>query len=522
MDPHLLLVLIAAIVVGGICKSRDINSAIPLIVAGFAIDGLIPKTAEELLNPELILTLILAPLVFAAGLASSAVDLRQVRRSVLLLAVVLVVLTTAAVGGVAAALVSLPLAAACAFGAAVAPTDAVAAKAVADRSGLPRRVTLIIEGESLANDGTALTILRVAVAATTAGAITALAAGKILVLAVVGGVLLGALGGFAISWAMRMAKEPVVANAILLLAPFGLYELSEALGGSGLLTLVIAGVWIAHATWAGSGYQARLQAMSVWSLVTFLLESFAFVLVGVEFLDTYNKIIEPNALTIGFYALLLTAVIFIVRVAFMSLWFLAGPRIAPNSFSDRRRTAREFVAIGLLGVRGPVSVLAAFSLPETFPQRDLLLLLTFAIVVLSLCGTFASAPIIRQLNLDTETEEQHLHSARVAVAKAALKRLDEIVEEAGLDGEAVPENVAQRLRSLAVRRLDSLSSTPERASVAVDQVKSSRRLQRAMLQAERDELRRLQVERHTPGDIVRQLTHELDLREAALGQSGRG
>lgn len=151
---------------------------------------------------------------------------------------------------------------------------------MASKIGLPSRVQLVIEGESLANDGTALTILRVATVAAVTGSVTLLDSSKILVLAVVGGIAVGALGGWLISLLIRVAREPIVGNAILLLTPFVVYELSEELGGSGLLSVVITGVWIAHTTSVKGNYRMRLQADSIWGLITFILECFAFVLVG--------------------------------------------------------------------------------------------------------------------------------------------------------------------------------------------------------------------------------------------------
>lgn len=516
------LIVSVAIVVGAFCKSRDINPALPLIAAGFMLAWIIPGNVTEFFDPELVLTLMLAPLVFAAGLASSAVDLRGVRRSVLLLAVVLVVLTTAIIGGVTSLFIpALPIAAALALGAALAPTDAVAASTVAKKSGLPRDVTLVIEGESLANDGTALTILRVALVAVAVGSVTLVQASGILLLAVLGGVAVGAAGGWLVSWLMKVAVEPVVANAILLFAPFVLYEISEKIGGSGLLTVVIAGVWIAHATGAGPAYQARLQAASVWSLITFGLESLAFVIVGVAFLDTESLIQEPAKWQIVLFSIALTVALLVTRGIFMAGWFLTGPKLTREVFADPRRKAKEFVAIALLGVRGPVSVLAVLSFPLDFPKRDLILTVTFAVVTLSLCSSFLASPIITRLHLNKETEEEALLVTRIAVGRAALKRLDEIVLDAESNGDPIPDKIARRLRSVAVRRVDSLQAAPERAVLAGDLLRIQRRLQRSMLHAERRELHRLASERSTPGDIVQKLTYELDVREAALGQHGK-
>ena len=318
-----------------------------------------------------------------------------------------------------------------------------------------------------------------------------------------------------------MYKRQVVANAILLLAPFALYEFSERIGGSGLLTVVVAGVWIAHSTGKGSAYRSRLQAVSVWSLITFLLESFAFIVVGVEFLDTASVVTFPDRWELALMSVALTAALLITRGLFMAGWFAIGPTFAPRKFADRKGTAKEFAAIGLLGVRGPVSVLAALSFPLDFPYRNLLLTLTFGVVVLSLLLSLFVTPVIQALHLTTETDAEALRAARIAVSRAALRQLDEDVLEAERLGHPVPEKMERRLRSTAVRRVDSLQASPEQAQAAGNQLRTQRDLQRSMLHAERAELHRLRVDRHAPGHIIAKLTHELDVREAALGQPGR-
>jgi len=524
VDSTAFALLIVALAVGSVCKYRRINPALPLIAAGLIFDYFVPDVITELPDPEFILTLVLAPLVFAAALASSALDLRRIRRSVLLLAVVLVVITTVVVGVVASAtLAALTLASACALGAILAPTDAVAAASVASKIGLPSRVQLVIEGESLANDGTALTILRVATVAAVTGSVTLLDSSKILVLAVVGGIAVGALGGWLISLLIRVAREPIVGNAILLLTPFVVYELSEELGGSGLLSVVITGVWIAHTTSVKGNYRMRLQADSIWGLITFILECFAFVLVGAEFFDTYNRVQEPGWGALIALAVALTLLITAIRFLFMGGWFLLGPKLSPDKFTDRRGTGKEFIAIALLGVRGPISVLAAFSIPvatdtgEGFPGRDLILCVTFAVVIVSLLFSFLGSPIIRRLKLTSRTDRESLHAARLASARAALRRFDELVAQADSDGEPLDPSLVEVMRAQTARRVAALKGGTENSehSAAVFLV-SREQIRQSMLEAEREELARLRSDKQLSGEVFKSLTKELDMREQAI------
>ena len=527
MDSHAFFLLILALGVGSVCRYWRVNPALPLIAAGLAFDWFVPSVIQELPDPEFILTLVLAPLVFAAALASSAVDLRRFRRSVLLLAVVLVTITTVVVGVVASAtLAALTLASACALGAILAPTDAVAAAAVAAKTGLPSRVQLVIEGESLANDGTALTILRVATVAAVTGSVTVLSSTKILVLAVVGGILVGALGGWLISLLIRLAREPIVGNAILLLTPFVVYEASEKIGGSGLLSVVICGVWIAHTTSVRGNYRLRLQADSVWGLITFILECFAFVLVGAEFFDTYNRVQEPGWAALVVLAVALTLLITVVRFLFMGVWFLVGPKVAPERFADRRGMAKEFIAIGLLGVRGPISVLAAFSVPEVidtgapFPGRDLILCVTFAVVIVSLLFSFLAGPFIRRLHLNSRTDVEALQAARLATAKAALRRFDELVAQADADGRPLDASLVEVMRAQTANRVAALKSGPDVNDARTDFIASREEIRQSMLEAERDELVRLRSDKQVSGEAFKDLTKELDMREQAIGSTG--
>ncbi len=516
VEVRFLIVIAVAIAVGALCRAKGIGPALPLILAGFLL-ALIPGLQNAVPDPEFMLSLVLAPLIFAAGLASSALDLAAVRRTVLILAVGLVLVTTIVVGGVAsAAITALPLAAACALGAVLAPTDAVAAADVAKRAGLPRRVKLIVEGESLANDGTALTFLRVAIVAAVAGSVSFAEATGILLAAVVGGVVVGAGSGFGVSWLMKRSSEPVVANAILLATPFAVYEITEQIEGSGLLAVVIAGVWIAHTSATGIAYEARLQATAIWGLVKFLFESIAFVLVGLEFWDTAQRVSQLRPIMVALLMVYLFIVLLLTRALFMAVWFLIGPRVAPKKFSDKRRAARQFTAITVLGVRGPVSVLAVFSLPEDFPERALLMTLTFGVVILSLIFGLAAAPIVRFLNLKPGDNTGDIGRARKATAIAALQRLDQIVAEYDSKGEPLSDKLIARLRALAVHRVDRWESDEQKAIAAKDSVALQRKLQRAMLAAERRELQRMRLGGDIPGDVSRSMLRELDIREAAL------
>ena len=192
---ELFLVMTAAIIAGGVCRRFGIAAPLPLLAVGVVI-GVLPLTDGVEINPDLLLELVLPPLLFSAALASSYIGIRANLRPVLMLSVGLVIFTALAVGvAVGAVLPELPLAVAITLGAILGPADAVATAAVARKVGMPRRTLTIIEGENLINDGTALTVFNVAVAAAVAGSVTAMEVGRIVVASVVGGVAIGSRRG---------------------------------------------------------------------------------------------------------------------------------------------------------------------------------------------------------------------------------------------------------------------------------------------------------------------------------------
>ena len=219
-DTFVTLAFSATLAVGlaVLVRRRGWGMAIPLIAVG-ALVGWLPIGPSAPPDPEIILVAILAPLVFGEALGSSYLDLRRVSRPVLALAIGLVVATTVVIGAVGFLLVAMPIAMAMALGAVLAPTDAVAVSTVARRAGLPRRLVSILEGESLVNDGTGLTALKVALVAAAAGSVTLLEVTGVFVVAVTAGVVVGAVGGWLLALVLRRSNDLVAANSLVLVAP---------------------------------------------------------------------------------------------------------------------------------------------------------------------------------------------------------------------------------------------------------------------------------------------------------------
>ena len=524
LDDLFAYALTAVIVLGlaAFMRQRGWGIALPLIALGVVV-GLAPFGPAAPPEPEVILILLLAPLVFGEALSSSYLDLRRVSRPVLALAIGLVLTATLAVGGVVSLFVAMPLAVAFALGAIVSPTDAVAVSTIAKRVALPRRLVSILEGESLVNDGTGLTALRVAVVAAVAGSVTMLDAAGMLAAAVGIGVLIGALAGWGMSTVLRRSRDLVAANSLIVVAPFLIYVVAEEFEGSGILAVVVAALWLANTQHADPGWSGRLAGTTVWRHVTFILQTFAFCLIGLEIPEVFGRLGSDEVALV----LVLVPVVLVTLVG--TRFLFVGLMVVIERSRDRRRgvvrdqAVRQAVVIAWAGARGPVSGLAAFSLPlviasgEPFPYRDVLLATTFAIIVISLLLTLSVAPLARALGVRGDDDAALARTVDSALARAALERLDAAVSEADTGGERISPEVVDRLRSNCEERLDrSALQADELAERPVNSV-ALLQLARAMVRAEQEELLRMRDEDGLPDAIVRPRLRDLDLRLEALG-----
>lgn len=493
--------------------------ALPLIAAG-ALIALSPWGPDALPEPEIVLVAILAPLVFGEALSSSFLDLRKVSKQILALAIGLVIATTLVVGGVAVWIAAMPVAAALALGAVLAPTDAVAVSTVAKKASLPHRVISILEGESLVNDGTGLTALRVAVAAAIVGSVTILEVGEIFALAVLVGVGIGALSGFLLSQVLRRTRDSVAGNALILVAPFAIYLGTEELEGSGILAVVVAALWIAHAQHSEPGSSGRLQATYVWKHITFIFQAVAFFSIGLEFPDVFGRLPSGQLPFIpGLVALVLVALI-VTRFL-----FVYGAVAINRSYRSYPGWAASAALISWAGARGPVSGLAAFSIPltieagEDFPFRDVILATTFSIIVITLLISLTVAPLARALRISGEDSAGEVRWIDAQLARAAIERLDVIIAEADITGSPLDPAVIQRLRDDALARIEQVEDASAPAVSAHDSARQLAAVSLSLVHAEQTELIRIRDEEGIPDSVIRPLMRELDIRVQALEHS---
>lgn len=480
------------------------------------------------LEPHLVLVLIIPPLLYSAARRSSLLAIRANWRPITSLSVVLVLLTTFAVAGfVSLVTPEIPFAAGAVLGAAVAPTDPVAALSIGSRSGISPRLITLIGGEGLLNDATALTTLTVAIAATVGGGFSIGLAASKFVVAAAGGLAIGLGIGYLLRLGRHLLRDPLVANTASLATPFLAYLAGEEAHVSGVLAVVITGLMAGHDPPSGESGASRLQTSAVWRLIDFLLEGFVFLLIGQQLPTVLRGLgSETPGQTAAAIAATLVAVL-----AVRPLWLFLT-QIVPGWFGwrlgDYAQTlnGREVVALTWAGTRGVITVAAIFTVPamvndgSPFPDRDLLLLCAYMVVLVTLVGQgLTFGPLLRQLGLRANEAEAIgvRNDARLAAIAAAVEAVDDMQTE-----EHLPRSIAHSLRQALRQREERL-----RAQVSLleefdsdegwpQELQTTVRAQHRLIGAQRDELVRWRDSGRLSDESMRQLQRELDHEERTL------
>lgn len=461
------------------------------------------------LDPKVLFTMILPPLLYAAAWSTSWGEFRGVLRPIMLLAIGCVLFTTMGVALLASAFIpilSFPLA--CALGAIISPPDAVAATAVTERLRIPRRIVTILDGESLVNDAAALVALRFSLEAIQ-GVTVSFSDFAVQVPLVAGG---GIAVGLVLAWVFHQLHErleqPIIETAITLLAPYGCYILAERLHASGVLAVVTCGLVLSRHSHHLFSARTRLNAIALWDFLTFMLNGLVFILIGLQLPTILRGLQVPLS-----RALFDAAIVCIAIVALRFLWVYPAayvPRIFPwIRRREPRPPAKNVFLIGWIGMRGVVSLAAALTLPETvngkpLPGRDLVIFLTFSVILVTLVAQSLTLPaLIRLLRVEiAEHNRCDEADARRRALSAALQAL-----QGQPDSHAVTS-----LRMLYTHRLDHLID----CNSAPDTIDMEEVLLRRTLQAQRHTLVRMRDVGEIPDELLRKLEHELDLEESRL------
>ncbi len=498
------------VVIATLARRIEVPYPILLVLGGLAI-GLLPGLPRVEPDPELVLLVFLPPLLYAAAIATPVRELRENLQPISLLAFGLVLATIAAVAAAAhLAIPGMSWQVGFTLGAIVSPPDPVAATAIANRLGLPRRLVTILEAEGLFNDATALVAYRLAVAAVVTGSFSAVRVGSGFLVAGVGAVVIG----LAVGWAGRLVLgwlvDPPVENTVQLLIPFAAYASAERVGASGILAVLTAGLFLGRYGAGAVTSAGRLQGQGLWDVLVFILEGLSFILIGLQLRPALASLADqPVARLLG-TATLVTAVVVAVRIT----WVFAAAQLS-RLLGTRQRGGepypgwRPLAVLAWAGMRGVVSMAAALALPASFPQRELLVFVTFVVILVTLVGQGLTLPaLIRRLEVVEPAEQAAVEEAhtRARLAQAALDRLDEL--EADLD---LPADRLGHLRQHYQHRIDQ---HPARHTNGLDHTLV--RIRRELLEAQRAELGRLRDDDGISPAVFRRVRRDLDIEETRL------
>jgi CPA1 family monovalent cation:H+ antiporter len=519
----LVLAVLATVLVLILAADRlDLPYPILLVLGGLGL-GFAPGVPDVRLNPEVVLLVVLPPLLYSAAFFSSLRELRANLRPISLLSIGLVLATTGAVAIVAHAVVpGMTWASAFVLGAIVAPTDPVAATAIFQRLSVPRRVVTVVEGESLINDATALVAYRVAVAAVVSGGFSLVDAGGRFVLNVVAGAAIGLAVGWVVARVRRSLDNPPVEMAVSIATAYFAYLPAEAAGVSGVIAAVTVGVYLG---WRGPQLvnpPTRLQLFGVWEVVVFFLNSFLFVLIGLQMRAILDSLSGHTAGQLVLYAVAVCGTVMVTRLLLVPV-FGYLPRFLFRRVRERDPYPpwQTIALVSWSGMRGAVSLAAALAIPLTtdagrpFPARDLIVFLTFSVILATLLLQGLTLPLlIRGLGVHDDDEVRAEAKARLRASAAALARLDELAGE-----EWTRDDTVERMRGLYEyrnRRFRARFDENEDGEEYEARSQQYQRVRREALQAERNAIVEMRDSGLISSDTMHRIERDLDLEDARL------
>jgi CPA1 family monovalent cation:H+ antiporter len=508
--------LVAVAVLSAAARAIDVPYPIVLVLGGVVL-GLFPGLPDVRLDPQLVLLIFLPPLLYSSAFFANLRDLRVDLRVISLQSIGLVLATVVAVAVIAHAFIDhLSWPACFTLGAIVGPTDPVAATEIARRLGVPRRQVSIIEGESLVNDASALVAYKIAVGAAGGAGFSLLDAGWQFLWKAAGGIAVGLAVAWAIAQIRRRLQDPLIENTIGLLTAYAAYVPADRLHVSAVLAAVTVGCYVGWKAPLIASPATRLQGFGMWELLQFIMNAFLFVLVGLQLPNIVRALGSYPAGTLIGYAAAVSGAVILTRLVWgHTIVFVI--RVLDRRSSQRARRAgwRARMVISWAGIRGAVSLAAALALASNFEQRDLLVFLTFAVILATLVLQGLTLPwLIRVLGVhDDGREEREELKGRLRATKAALARIDE------LEGEDwTREDTVERMRNLYRYRKRRFAA---RAGMADDDGYEDRStayqtLVREVLEAQRREIVRMRNEGAISNDVMHRLERELDLEDQRL------
>jgi len=522
----LLLLLAVMVIVAVVARRINTAPSILLVIAGIAL-ALVPGVPRITLAPEFVLLGILPPLIYSAGVAMSWREFKFNLRPIALLAIGCVVFTACAVAALAYWVLGMPIGVAFVLGAIVAPPDALAPLAIVRQLGIPRRLVIVLDGEGTANDATALILYRFAVAAVGTGLFSLGQAAGTFVLIVIGEIAYGIAIGWLSLRLRRWARDPRVEITLSLMTPYVAFLVPAHLGGSGVLAAVATGLYV---SWNGPlliPAATRLQGIFFWDLLVYLLEGIVFLVTGLQIRTLLDRS-DIFPLYQPILAVLLTVVVIVIArfvwvypAAYLPRWFSA--KVARR---DPLPPWQWLFFLAFVGVRGVVSLAAALAIPLTtssgapFPYRDLILFITFGIIVITLVGQGLLLPsVVRWLGLARHAadERDREQKAELAARSDALKLAQTRLEELAVTKEIAPEVLAV----LRARHDDRFGRLPK-AALDTFNAAAAADVRADLIALEREYIYQLLRDGRITDEARRRIERELDLEEAAIAREKEG
>jgi monovalent cation/hydrogen antiporter len=510
----ILSLLFVMIILVALARRIRMPYPILLVLGGLGISFL-PELPRIELSPELVFVLFLPPILQLSAYNTPVRDFRANIRSIGLLSIALVLTTTVTIAVVAHFFIGLSWPVAFVLGAIVAPPDAAAATSIAENLRLPRRIITVLEGESLVNDATALVAYRIAIVAVATGAFSLADAGSQFLLASAGGVVIGLGIGLILTPVFRRLTNDVpVYLTLTFLSGYGAYLLGESLHASGVVAVVTLGIFYGQPRFNTMTPDIRLQATAIWEIVVFLINGSIFILIGLQLPGVMEGVSVPP-LTLLWYAVVICVTLIVTRI----VWVIPGtylPRMLPGVRErDPFPPFKEVVVVAWTGMRGIVTLASALALPTingaAFPHRDLILFLSFTVILVTLVLQGLSLPIlIRGLKIvDDGSGEREEHKARLKAAIAGRARLQELIQGEQLSQQLV-EKLGRyydtRVRRYAGRYHGKLDDEAEKYFISYEQTEQD------LLKAELEAIIKLRNEEIINDEILRKVQRDLDLQ----------
>ena len=492
----------------------DVPAPLLLIAVGVAT-SYVPGVPEVHLSPEVVLMGLLPPLLYSTAIQSSLVDFNANRRAILLLSVGLVAFTTVGIGAIVHQLVpGIGWPVSFAIGAVVAPPDAVAATAFGRRIGLPRRVVTILEGESLLNDATALVALRTAILAGSVG-IESWRVGVDFVVAAGGGAVVGVAFYVAIAWLRKRVTDPVFDTGISFVIPFAAYLTAEELHGSGVIAVVIAGLLLGHRAPVLQTAQSRIAERMNWRTIAFVLENTVFLLIGLQaqwLLEDVGRSELSAARIVGVCSATLAGVV-VLRMAwvFVARYLLVRPGHDPDL---GRKPPWSFTFIlGWAGMRGVVTLAAAYVIPAETHHREIVLLIAFTVVAGTLFLQGLTLPwLAKRLRVPSPDPMDDALARATLLQQASKAGFEELGRLEDEDPHGIRDLIDQRIDQRNFAAWERLGTTAGEETPS----ETYSRMRRAMIDAERRRVLEIRSSGMVASEVVQDVLIMLDVEESML------